>query len=181
MKADCISMASVVTGTISYDKFSQVMMALDKTTVMDSQMDGTHLHFEGEIGHAAKMFGDASCDYAKEVDWISGIPLQVHGRFRPLEVPQTIAMMSEMKAAADPTLLADADPARQTFLPPPDSSIQEPPGVPNPWGGACDHRFPPYSSWTRSTTKAEGCMGSTTHAGAAQQLCFASYVAKLSG
>ena len=36
--------------------------------------------FEGEIGNAAKKLGDASCDFAKEVDWNRGIFLQVLGQ-----------------------------------------------------------------------------------------------------
>ena len=82
--------------------------------------------FEGETGHAAKMLGDASCDFAKEVDWNSGIFLQVLGKFRPLEVPTTISKMSELEAAADPTLLADAAEAQHKAL----GSIRGPDGIP---------------------------------------------------
>ena len=64
--------------------------------------------FKGETGNATKQLGDTSCDFAKEVDRTHGIFLQVLDKLRPLEVPKTIAKMSEMEAAADPTLLADA-------------------------------------------------------------------------
>ena len=41
--------------------------------------------FADEIGDAAKKLGDASYDFAKEVDWNNGIFLQAPGKFQPLK------------------------------------------------------------------------------------------------
>ncbi|CAK9004293.1 unnamed protein product [Durusdinium trenchii] len=64
--------------------------------------------FADEIGDAAKKLGDASYDFAKEVDWNNGIFLQAPGTFQPLNALKAIDKMIEMGAAADPKLLKAA-------------------------------------------------------------------------
>ena len=41
--------------------------------------------FADEIGDASKKLGDASYNFAKEVDWNNGIFLQAPGKFQPLK------------------------------------------------------------------------------------------------
>jgi len=64
--------------------------------------------FADQIGDAAKKLGDASYDFAKEVDWNNGIFLQAPGSFQPLKALKAIDKMIEMGAAADPKLLKAA-------------------------------------------------------------------------
>ena len=64
--------------------------------------------FADEIGDAAKKLGDASYDFAKEVDWNNGIFLQAPGKFQPLQALKAIDKMIDMGAAADPKLLKAA-------------------------------------------------------------------------
>jgi len=64
--------------------------------------------FADEIGDAAKKLGDASYDFAQEVDWNNGIFLQAPGTFQPLKALKAIDKMIEMGAAADPKLLKAA-------------------------------------------------------------------------
>ena len=49
--------------------------------------------FADEIGDAAKKLGDASYDFAKEVDWNNGIFLQAPGKFQPLKALTAIDKM----------------------------------------------------------------------------------------
>ena len=49
--------------------------------------------FADEIGDAAKKLGDASYDFAKEVDWNNGIFLQAPGKFEPLKALTAIDKM----------------------------------------------------------------------------------------
>ena len=49
--------------------------------------------FADEIGDAAKKLGDASYDFAKEVDWNTGIFLQAPGKFEPLKALTAIDKM----------------------------------------------------------------------------------------
>ena len=51
--------------------------------------------FADEIGDAAKKLGDASYDFAKEVDWNNGIFLQAPGQFQPLKALSAIDKMIE--------------------------------------------------------------------------------------
>ena len=64
--------------------------------------------FADEIGDAAKKLGDASYNFAKEVDWNNGIFLQAPGKFQPLQALQAIDKMIVMGASADPKLLKAA-------------------------------------------------------------------------
>ena len=81
--------------------------------------------FADEIGDAAKKLGDASYDFAKEVDWNNGIFLQAPGQFQPLKALQAIDKMVEMGAAADPKLLKAAAEAHHNTI----GSISGPNGV----------------------------------------------------
>ena len=81
--------------------------------------------FADEIGDAAKKLGDASYDFAKEVDWNNGIFLQAPGKFQPLEALKAIDKMIEMGAAADPKLLKAAAEAHHKAI----GSISGPNGV----------------------------------------------------
>ena len=63
--------------------------------------------FADEIGDAANKLGDASCDFAKEVDWNNGVFLQAPAKLQPLEALKTADKMHEMGAAAGPTPLKD--------------------------------------------------------------------------
>ena len=81
--------------------------------------------FADEIGDAAKKLGDASYDFAKEVDWNNGIFLQAPGQFQPLKALQAIDKMVEMGAAADPKLLKAAAEAHHKAI----GSISGPNGV----------------------------------------------------
>ena len=53
--------------------------------------------FADEIGDAAKKLGDASYDFAKEVDWNNGIFLQAPGQFQPLKALTAIDKMIEAR------------------------------------------------------------------------------------
>ena len=53
--------------------------------------------FADEIGDAAKKLGDASYDFAKEVDWNNGIFLQAPGQFQPLKALSAIDKMIEAR------------------------------------------------------------------------------------
>eukprot|EP00913_Durusdinium_trenchii_P034669 g32432.t1 len=81
--------------------------------------------FADEIGDAAKKLGDASYDFAKEVDWNNGIFLQAPGKFQPLKALKAIDKMIEMGAAADPKLLKAAAEAHHKAI----GSISGPNGV----------------------------------------------------
>ena len=81
--------------------------------------------FADEIGDAAKKLGDASYDFAKEVDWNNGIFLQAPGKFQPLEALKAIDKMIDMGAAADPKLLKAAAEAHHKAI----GSISGPNGV----------------------------------------------------
>jgi hypothetical protein len=81
--------------------------------------------FADEIGDAAKKLGDASYDFAKEVDWNNGIFLQAPGKFAPLEALKAIDKMIVMGAAADPKLLAAAVDAHHKAV----GSVSGPNGV----------------------------------------------------
>ena len=81
--------------------------------------------FADEIGDAAKKLGDASYDFAKEVDWNNGIFLQAPGKFQPLKALKAIDKMIEMGAAADPKLLKAAADAHHKAI----GSISGPNGV----------------------------------------------------
>ena len=73
----------------------------------------------------ADEIGDASYDFAKEVDWNNGIFLQAPGKFQPLEALKAIDKMIEMGAAADPKLLKAAAEAHHKAI----GSISGPNGV----------------------------------------------------
>merc|ERR1712013_485979 len=64
--------------------------------------------FADEIGDAAKKLGDASYDFAKEVDWNNGIFLQAPGKFQPLEALKAIDKMIVMGSKMDGNLLKAA-------------------------------------------------------------------------
>merc|ERR1711944_81884 len=64
--------------------------------------------FADEIGDAAKKLGDASYNFAKEVDWNNGLYLQAPGKFQPLEALKAIDKMIVMGVQADPKLLKAA-------------------------------------------------------------------------
>ena len=81
--------------------------------------------FADEIGDAAKKLGDASYDFAKEVDWNNGIFLQAPGKFQPLKALKAIDKMIDMGAAADPKLLKAAAEAHHKAI----GSISGPNGV----------------------------------------------------
>ena len=81
--------------------------------------------FADEIGDAAKKLGDASYDFAKEVDWNNGIFLQAPGKFQPLQALKAIDKMIDMGAAADPKLLKAAAEAHHKAI----GSISGPNGV----------------------------------------------------
>lgn len=81
--------------------------------------------FADEIGDAAKKLGDASYNFAKEVDWKNGIFLQAPGKFAPLEALKAIDKMIIMGASADPKLLAAAAGAHHKAI----GSIGGPNGV----------------------------------------------------
>lgn len=81
--------------------------------------------FADQIGDAAKKLGDASYDFAKEVDWNNGIFLQAPGTFQPLKALKAIDKMIEMGAAADPKLLKAAAEAHHKAI----GSISGPNGV----------------------------------------------------
>ena len=53
--------------------------------------------FADEIGDAAKKLGDASYDFAKEVDWNNGIFLQAPGQFQPLKALSAIDKMIDAR------------------------------------------------------------------------------------
>ena len=61
--------------------------------------------FADEIGDAAKKLGDASYDFAKEVDWNNGIFLQAPGKFQPLKALKAIDKMIDMGARSRPQAL----------------------------------------------------------------------------
>ncbi|OLP90559.1 Peridinin-chlorophyll a-binding protein, chloroplastic [Symbiodinium microadriaticum] len=81
--------------------------------------------FADEIGDASKKLGDASYNFAKEVDWNNGIFLQAPGKFQPLKALKAIDKMIEMGAAADPKLLKAAAEAHHKAI----GSISGPNGV----------------------------------------------------
>ena len=81
--------------------------------------------FADEIGDAAKKLGDASYDFAQEVDWNNGIFLQAPGKFQPLKALKAIDKMIDMGAAADPKLLKAAAEAHHKAI----GSISGPNGV----------------------------------------------------
>nr|AET21349.1 chloroplast soluble peridinin-chlorophyll a-binding protein precursor [Symbiodinium sp. clade B isolate HIAp] len=81
--------------------------------------------FADQIGDAAKKLGDASYDFAKEVDWNNGVFLQAPGSFQPLKALKAIDKMIEMGAAADPELLKKAADAHHKAI----GSISGPNGV----------------------------------------------------
>ncbi|CAE7432466.1 unnamed protein product [Symbiodinium sp. KB8] len=81
--------------------------------------------FANEIGDASKKLGDASYNFAKEVDWNNGIFLQAPGKFQPLKALKAIDKMIEMGAAADPKLLKVAAEAHHKAI----GSISGPNGV----------------------------------------------------
>jgi len=81
--------------------------------------------FADDIGDAAKKLGDASYEFAKEVDWNNGIFLQAPGSFQPLKALKAIDKMIEMGAAADPELLKAAAEAHHKAI----GSISGPNGV----------------------------------------------------
>merc|ERR1719230_256952 len=64
--------------------------------------------FADEIGDAATKLGDASYQFATEVDWNNGIFLQSPGKFQPLAALKAIDKMIVMGAQADPKLLKAA-------------------------------------------------------------------------
>ena len=72
-----------------------------------------------------KKLGDASYNFAKEVDWNNGIFLQAPGKFQPLKALKAIDKMIEMGAAADPKLLKEAAEAHHKAI----GSISGPNGV----------------------------------------------------
>ena len=61
--------------------------------------------FADEIGDAAKKLGDASYDFAKEVDWNNGIFLQAPGKFQPLQALKAIDKMIDMGSSRRPQAL----------------------------------------------------------------------------
>merc|ERR1719243_285705 len=71
-------------------------------------LTGVSPAFADEIGDAAKALASASYDFAKEVDWNSGIYLQAPGKFQPLEALKAVDKMILMGAQADPKLLKAA-------------------------------------------------------------------------
>merc|ERR1711944_315559 len=81
--------------------------------------------FADEIGDAAKKLGDASYNFAKEVDWNNGLYLQAPGAFKPLEAVKAIDKMIVMGAQADPKLLKAAADAHHKAI----GSISGPNGV----------------------------------------------------
>merc|ERR1712232_1292608 len=78
-----------------------------------------------EIGDAAKKLGDATYDFAKEVDWNNGLYLQAPGKFQPLEALKAIDKMIVLGAQADPKLLKAAADAHHKAI----GSISGPNGV----------------------------------------------------
>jgi hypothetical protein len=81
--------------------------------------------FADEIGDAAKKLGDASYNFAKEVDWNNGIFLQAPGKFAPLDALKALDKMIVMGAAADPKILKAAAEAHHKAI----GSISGPNGV----------------------------------------------------
>jgi len=81
--------------------------------------------FADEIGDAAKKLGQASYQFAKEVDWNNGLYLQAPGKFQPLEALKAIDKMIVMGAQADPKLLKAAAEAHHKAI----GSISGPNGV----------------------------------------------------
>jgi len=64
--------------------------------------------FADPIGEASKKLGDASYEFAKQVDWQNSIYLQAPGTFKPAEALKAIDKMIVMGAQADPKLLKAA-------------------------------------------------------------------------
>merc|ERR1712194_531397 len=60
------------------------------------------------IGEASKKLGDASYEFAKQVDWQNSIYLQAPGTFKPAAALKAIDKMIVMGAQADPKLLKAA-------------------------------------------------------------------------
>ena len=58
------------------------------------------LTFADQTGDAAKKLGDASYDFAKEVDWNNGIFFQAPGKFQPLQDLKAIDKMIVRARAA---------------------------------------------------------------------------------
>ena len=103
--------------------------ALEKTCARGSCVRSRHDDgsscLRPQIGDAAKKLGDASYDFAKEVDWNNGIFLQAPGKFQPLQALKAIDKMIDMGAAADPKLLKAAAEAHHKAI----GSISGPNGV----------------------------------------------------